>query len=200
MSLYKPVERIQISKENLLDIENQIRFQEHIRRYASVRRFIYGKVLDFASGCGYGTHFLSTNPEVSQIIGVDKDEESIVWAKREFETEKCRYKCIDVLELKEKFDTLVSLETIEHFEDDSIYHKLIENCDFDQMIFSYPNKKSTHFNSYHLRDLYVQDLCNSFNNYLLLHKYALGDVDFLIFIKKPVNMPGHIYQNIRDLQ
>jgi len=200
MSLYKPIERIQISKSDLLQIENQIRFQEHIRRYASVRRFLYGRVLDFACGCGYGSHLLATNPEVSEVIGIDKDEEGINWAKREFENHKCKFRCEDVLSLKEKFDTLVSLETIEHFENNEIYHQVIENCDIDQLILSYPNKKSTHFNPYHLRDVVAQEVCAAFSNYILVHKYLMGDVDFLIFVKKPKIMPGHIFQNVQDLR
>ncbi|HEU4470471.1 MAG TPA: class I SAM-dependent methyltransferase [Flavisolibacter sp.] len=200
MSLYKPIERIQISKSDLLQIENQIRFQEHIRRYASARRFLYGKVLDFACGCGYGSHLLSTNPEVSKVVGVDKDEESIAWAKKEFETAKCEFRCVDVLDLHEKFDTLISLETIEHFENNDIYHQVLKNCQIDQLILSYPNKKSTHFNPFHVRDVIAQDVCTAFPDFVLVHRYLMGDVDFLILIRKPAAMPSHIYQNISDLR
>jgi hypothetical protein len=44
----KTLERIFIEKEEFLEFENQIRINEHLRRYAAIRRFCYGKVLDFA--------------------------------------------------------------------------------------------------------------------------------------------------------
>jgi 2-polyprenyl-3-methyl-5-hydroxy-6-metoxy-1,4-benzoquinol methylase len=200
MSFNKPIERILLPKEQFLQIEHQIRLQEHLRRYAAIRRFIYGRVLDFACGCGYGTHLLATNPEISTIVGVDKDEESIKWAGQEYETTKCKFLCQDVTTLNQKFDTLVSLETIEHFEDNSIYHSVIENCQIDQIIISYPNKKSTHFNPFHVRDLNIQQVCNVFQDFILYHTFVLGDVSFLLFIRKPKLMPAHIFLNIQDLK
>lgn len=196
MSFNNALERILLTKSDFLEIENQIRLQEHLRRYAAVRRFIYGRVLDFACGCGYGTHLLSNNPEVETILGVDKDLKSIEWAQKEFSSANCNFICDDVLNLEGKFDTLVSLETIEHFEDDSLYHKIFEKYEFSQLIISYPNKKSTHFNKYHLRDLELQSINKSFSNYVLYHNFSSGDVDFLLYIKKPTKMPSHITSNL----
>lgn len=200
MTFNKPIERILLSKSEFLEVEHEIRMHEHLRRYAAVRRFIYGRVLDFASGCGYGTYLLASNPEVSEVIGIDKDEQSIDWAKKEFETEKCKFICQDVLEIKESFDTLVSLETIEHFKDDRIYHQIIKNCNINQIILSYPNKKSTHFNPFHVRDLNIQQVCSSFKDFVLYHNFSMGDVDFLLFLRKPKNMPSHIVENLIDLK
>lgn len=200
MSSFKPIERIQISREEFFKIEQKIRLQEHIRRYAGIRRFIYGNVLDFACGCGYGTFLLSSSPEVSSIIGVDNDGESISWAQKNYTTEKCNFIFKDVTEIKTPIDTLISLETIEHFEDNFIYDNVIKNCSPSQLIFSYPNKKSTHFNPYHKRDLNKQEIINSFPDFLLLHNFSMGDVDFLILIRKPERMPSHIYSNILDFR
>ncbi len=200
MSFHTPIERILLTRKQFFEIEHQIRLQEHIRRYAAVRRFIYGRVLDFACGCGYGTYLLSNNPEISRIVGVDKDAESINWARQEYETDKCQFICDDVLNVGGPFDTLVSLETIEHFEDDSIYHKVIKKHSINQIIVSYPSKKSTHFNPFHVRDLNIQEVCTSFEDFILYHDFAMGDVDFLIFIRKPANMPHHIVKNLVDLK
>lgn len=200
MAFQKPIERILLSKTQFLEIEQQIRLQEHLRRYAAVRRFIYGRVLDFACGCGYGTYLLSNNPEVSEIIGVDKDEESIKWAKKEYEGGSCKFICDDVQNLSGKFDTFVSLETIEHFADNEIYQTIIKKYHINQMIISYPSKKSTHFNPFHVRDLNVQEVCSSFSNFILYHNFSMGDVDFLIFIRKPDAMPHHIVENLIDLK
>lgn len=200
MSLYRPIERILLTKEQFLEIEHQIRLQEHLRRYAAVRRFIYGRVIDFACGCGYGTHLLSTNPDVSVVVGVDKDKESIDWAKKEYETDKCKFLCEDVTHINEKFDTLVSLETIEHFEENEIYRSVIKNCEINQIIISYPNKKSTHFNPFHVRDLNVQQVSDIFQDFILYHNFTHGDVSFLLYIRKPAQMPSHIFSNIQDLK
>ena len=194
------IERIELSREKFYEIETQVRLQEHFRRYAAVRRFIYGRVLDFASGCGYGTYLLSKSPEITEVIGVDKDEQSIAWAKNEYEDGKCRFQCQDVRQVEGPFDTLVSLETIEHFSDDSIYHELIEKFRFGQIILSYPNKKSTHFNPYHLRDLHKQDVCSSLKGYVLLHAFPMGDVDCLVMIRAPEAMPHHLYDNLVDFR
>lgn len=193
------IERILLSKDKFFEIEQSIRLQEHLRRYAAVRRFIYGRVLDFASGCGYGTFLLSNNPDISEIIGVDKDEESVEWAKNQYEGGKCKFVCADVRNLSGKFDTLVSLETIEHFENDTLYKEIIDKYSIDQVILSYPNKKSTHFNKFHLRDLNEQYVLKTFNDFILYHKFNMGDVSFLLFIRKPENMPHHIVENILDL-
>lgn len=200
MSFYTSIERILLTKTQFLEIEHQIRLQEHIRRYAAIRRFIYGRVLDFACGCGYGTYLLSNSPEISEIIGVDKDSVSIDWAKQEYASEKCKFICDDVLNLAGPFDTLVSLETIEHFQDDAIFVRVLEKYQINQLILSYPSKKSTHFNPFHVRDLNIQQVCSSFNEFILYHKFSMGDVDFLLFIRKPKNMPHHIVENIIDLR
>ena len=195
------IERILISKQEMCKVEAQIRFQAHIMRYAAVRRFIYGDVIDFACGCGYGTHLLSMSPEVTSMLGVDKDKESVEWAKKEFTTDNCSYLCDDITSLKVKCDTLVSLETIEHFKNDEVYHKVVKNCAFDQLIISYPNKKSSGFNKFHKRDINLQEVCDAFmEDYLPFHYFTLGDVDIVIFIRKPVKLPSHIYRNIVNLR
>lgn len=196
----KAIERISISREEFYQIENQIRLQEHLRRYASVRRFVYGRTVDFACGCGYGTFLLSNNPEITEVLGVDKDAESIEWAKKEYGTDKCKFVCDDVRNLSGKVDTLVSLETIEHFESDELYIEIIEKLSVDQLIISYPNKKSTHFNPFHKRDLNKQQVCEMFKAFVLYHTYSMGDVDFLLFLRKPERLPSHVVHNLIDFR
>ena len=161
---------------------------------------LFGNVLDFACGCGYGSFLLSSNPDVSKVVGVDKDQVSVDWAREHYQTDKCSFLCEDVADVQEPFDTLVSLETIEHFENDELYRKVISNCGIKQVILSYPNKKSTHFNPFHVRDLNKQAVCSSFGDFILYHSFNMGDVDFLLFIKAPGHMPSHIYQNITDFR
>lgn len=195
----KTMERIYLSKEEFLNTENEIRFHEHLRRYAAIRRFCYGKVLDFACGCGYGTYLLAANPEVSKVTGIDIDEEAVAWAKNEFKHDKIRYMVDDVSNLKENFDTLVSLETIEHLKDISILQKLVKNCSINHLIFSFPDKKSTHFNPFHYHDFVMQEIADLFPGYMIYHSFRTGDVQFVQLIKLPDNAPSHIFRNIKDL-
>jgi len=192
------LERIMISKTQATTVESDIRFHEHLRRYASARRFCYGKVLDFASGCGYGSNILSANPEVEVVVGVDKDEGAINWAKKEFAYEKTEFRCVDIESVNEKFDTLVSLEAIEHFHDKSLIPRLAQRCSFDNIIISYPNKKSTHFNPHHVHDFNAQDILSMMDQYICYHSYTMGDVQFLLFVNKPNKAPKHIFSNILD--
>lgn len=194
------LERILITKDNFIEIESHIRFDEHLRRYAAVRRFCYGKVLDFASGCGYGSYLLSVNPDVNVVVGIDKDEKAIDWAKKEFDSEKTEFRCKDIEDISERFDTLVSLEAIEHFDDISLIPRLAERCNIDNIIISYPNKKSTHFNPYHVHDFTVQDILNIMSEYICYHLFKMGDVQFILFVKKPYCAPSHIFNNLSDLR
>ncbi len=75
------VERIYLSFDDFGKSEKGMLQQEHLRRYGSIRRFCYGKVLDFACGCGYGTFLIAGNPDVIGVVGVDRDKEAIDWAK-----------------------------------------------------------------------------------------------------------------------
>jgi 2-polyprenyl-3-methyl-5-hydroxy-6-metoxy-1,4-benzoquinol methylase len=194
------LERILITREKLTETETEIRFHEHLRRYAAVRRFCYGKVLDFASGCGYGSYLLAANPDVESVVGIDKDQDAINWAMSEFKGAKTEFRCQDIEEVSQKFDTLVSLEAIEHFEDRSLIPRLADRCGIDNLIISYPNKKSTHFNRYHVHDFFRQDILNLMCGYICYHAFAMGDVQFLLFTRKPEKAPAHIYQNLLDLR
>jgi 2-polyprenyl-3-methyl-5-hydroxy-6-metoxy-1,4-benzoquinol methylase len=196
----KVLERIMISKEEVAKTESEIRFHEHLRRYAAVRRFCYGKVLDFASGCGYGSHILSFNPDVEVVVGIDKDEVAISWAQKEFGGNKAHYKCVDIETINEKFDTLVSLEAIEHFDDVTLIPRLADRCSIDHVVISYPNKKSTHFNPHHLQDFNVQNIVDLMSEYVCYHSFVMGDVQFLLFLRKPPKAPRCIFSNILDLK
>lgn len=195
----KVLERILVTKENFYEIESEIRFHEHLRRYAAIRRFCYGKVLDFASGCGYGSFLISANPDVEHVVGVDKDSNAIEWANREFNSEKTTFLCQDIEDMTGQFDTLVSLEAIEHFADQTILPRLAKRCTIDNLIISFPNKKSTHFNPFHVYDYTIQDVVDLFADYLCYHTFVMGDVQFLLFIRKPAKAPFHLFRTLHEI-
>ncbi|GGM19381.1 hypothetical protein GCM10011351_01530 [Paraliobacillus quinghaiensis] len=96
---------------------------EHVARYHFALPFIKGRVLDFASGSGFGTHIIAKKKkkEITEIIGVDIDDSTLEYAKHHYYHPKSSFYQADVTDttLPEQFgqfDTIVSFETIEHVE------------------------------------------------------------------------------------
>ena len=81
MKKLEPIERIYMSHGDLEKIERDILNRRHIERYAMIRQWCHGNILDFACGCGYGANLISKNPDVDIIYGVDIDRSAIEWAK-----------------------------------------------------------------------------------------------------------------------
>jgi 2-polyprenyl-3-methyl-5-hydroxy-6-metoxy-1,4-benzoquinol methylase len=101
---------------------------EHIARYYFAIPYIKGRVLDIACGTGYGCHLVAKDRkrEVTEMIGVDIDEETIKYAIREYHHQKVTYIHGDGLDphLPDQlgmFDTILSFETIEHVSDDQLF-------------------------------------------------------------------------------
>jgi SAM-dependent methyltransferase len=91
----------------------------HTARYALARNLCQGKkVLDIACGEGYGSRLL-LEWGAAEVVGVDVSEDAIVSANKNFAKPGIRYLCadaqtIDQIMVGEKFDLIVSFETIEH--------------------------------------------------------------------------------------
>jgi 2-polyprenyl-3-methyl-5-hydroxy-6-metoxy-1,4-benzoquinol methylase len=100
---------------------------EHAARYEFARQFTVGRVLDIACGVGYGSEILCReNSIIDEIVGVDISPEAIEYAKIHYRYEKTYYYKDNALDenLPNKygeFDTILSFETIEHFEEDEIF-------------------------------------------------------------------------------
>ena len=85
----KAAERIYLEKQDVQDILSEISYQRHIARYGMIRQWCFGNVVDFASGCGYGTWMIAHNPDVDKVFGIDIDKSAIDWAKENFEVRNC---------------------------------------------------------------------------------------------------------------
>jgi len=195
----KTIERIYLTRDQFADIEQQMRHQEHLRRYGLIRRFCFGKVLDFACGCGYGTYMLAQSPDVESVTGIDQDPEALRWAKHNFSHPKATYRKADARLFTGKVDTLVSLETIEHIRDRTVVPKLAERVHAEQVIVSFPDKKSTHYNPHHVHDFARQDVVDLFPNFVLYHEVRFGDSVSLLFSRHSSKAPSDLFRNIRDL-
>lgn len=92
----------------------------HLDRYEFAKRnLLPGRILDLACGVGYGTILLAERPGVSSVTGVDISQDAVKYAIEHYRCERVNYICSPALEFnpQEKFDSIVSLETIEHVDD-----------------------------------------------------------------------------------
>ncbi len=135
--------RIYINRQEMLELEKQIRLQRHIERYALLRQFARGVVCDAACGCGYGSYLLSTNPDVKSVIGLDGDGDTISYANQEYKTEKTQFYLADLKTWvsEQPIDMLISVETIEHIQDQSILPQFVARNSIKHLILTYPSKK-----------------------------------------------------------
>ncbi|WP_067728815.1 class I SAM-dependent methyltransferase [Oceanobacillus damuensis] len=98
---------------------------EHIARYHFASEYVQGRVLDFASGSGYGSHIIAKlcKNRIQEVIGIDNEKEAVDYAKLTYYHPLSTYLKGDVTDpgLPEKlgtFDTILSFETIEHVRDE----------------------------------------------------------------------------------
>lgn len=109
---------------------------EHIARYHFAIHYAKGRVLDFACGSGFGSNIIAAaaKKELSEVIAIDIDPESIKYAKSKYYHPLVKFQLEDAVDptLPERlgqFDLIVSFETIEHIAEEelfmtNIYHLL----------------------------------------------------------------------------
>src|SRR5437870_8945946 len=140
---------------------------EHLHRYAFATQFVRNKkVLDLASGEGYGSNLLARTAK--QVIGIDIDEQAVQHAKHKYIKPNLEFKAGSILEVPidhdGAFDVVVCFEAIEHIQD---HHKLLSEAKrllIHDGIFlvSTPNKTlytdEPHFNNpFHVHELYFYE-------------------------------------------
>ena len=91
----------------------------HAVRYEFARAFCEdAEVLDAACGVGYGSAILAASAR--RVLGVDRDEESILYARARYATPTVEFRTMDVtsLDLPDvSFDVVCSFETLEHLDE-----------------------------------------------------------------------------------
>ena len=181
----KAEQHIYLRRSELLEIEQKIRIQRHVERYALLRQFAKGVVCDAACGCGYGSYLLSTNPDVESVIGVDLNSDMINFASEEYKIEKVEFYQANIAEWisPKKIDMLISVETIEHIPDKQTLSRFCDRNSINHVILTYPSKKTTHYNSFHIYDFKLQDILDIFSEFTCYRHFNWEyefDVVFLI--------------------
>jgi SAM-dependent methyltransferase len=91
----------------------------HLKRYQFAAPWCRGaEVLDAACGVGYGSAFLGE--VAAHVVGLDRDEPAIAYARARYARPNVEFRVGDVLALDfpdASFDAVCSFETIEHVED-----------------------------------------------------------------------------------
>jgi SAM-dependent methyltransferase len=153
------LERIIPDQLDVQDSFDQATLQLHTERYQfAIQNGQAGNVLDIACGTGYGSYQIMQADKFlnSLVTGVDIDEEAITYAKKRYGHPSIRFVCADALLYSDQqgFDTIVSLETIEHLKDPISFVKNLYSLLKNEgvIIISAPVTPSTDGNPHHLSD------------------------------------------------
>ncbi len=149
----------------------------HVERYEFAALHANpGRLLDIACGVGYGTRMLADrNPALESALGVDLSRDAIERASSEYACERVSYRQADAMHFADVdgFDTIVSLETIEHVDDPvGLIARLVGLLrPGGRLIASVPTTPSVDVNPYHQTDFTE----GSFRRILAAHEGAEVD-------------------------
>ena len=178
---------------------------EHLHRYAMATEFVKGKrVLDIASGEGYGSEMLAK--VAASVVGVDIDEESAAHAQRKYGKKNLAFQqgsCEQIPLSDDSVDVVVSFETIEHLAD---HEKMLSEIKRVLMpdgllIVSTPDKHEytevpEHHNQFHVKELYKNEFENLLGAYFKNQKILGQRITYgsnILNVEEPSNF-GEIYE------
>jgi 2-polyprenyl-3-methyl-5-hydroxy-6-metoxy-1,4-benzoquinol methylase len=144
------------------DQATQTSLEIHLHRYRTAARQIVGKkVLDIASGTGFGSRMLK-EAGAEYVVGVDIAPESVAYAQAHYSTPGVEFLQGDaeVFEWREQFDVIVTYETIEHVPHPSKFlDRLRQLIQPDGYLFlSVPLGETRHVDPYHLHAFELEDI------------------------------------------
>ncbi|QHT56330.1 class I SAM-dependent methyltransferase [Cellulomonas sp. H30R-01] len=94
-------------------------YAEHLTRYQAAAEIVRGKrVLDIASGSGYGSSLLAGT--AASVVGVDVSEVAVAYATRQYGADNLEFRHGNAEHIPledDSVDVVVTFETIEHVED-----------------------------------------------------------------------------------
>ncbi len=135
---------------------------EHWHRYLLAQQYVMGlRVLDVASGEGYGSHLLSNR--AASVVGVDVSADAVTHAASRYRAGNLRYvaaSCVCIPEPAASFDVIVSFETIEHIVEHEAFLREVDRllAPDGMFIISSPNRpeysdRTNYKNEFHVKEL-----------------------------------------------
>ena len=129
----------------------------HLERYRfAAQHCAPGRVLDIACGVGYGSRLLADLREDISVLGVDLSADAVRYASEHYGDDRVSFRQADAMTFRsdQRFDAIVSLETIEHLPDprgfvDNTLAMLRPGGTF---VASVPTTPSVDANPHHLHD------------------------------------------------
>jgi SAM-dependent methyltransferase len=158
MTDFQTLERIYPEQVDTTDRHERAALELHVERYRFAAAQLQGaRVLDIACGAGYGTAILAEASKPGRdFVGVDIDADAIAYARKQYERPDVQYVATDAMAFRSDapFDTVVSLETIEHLPDppgflDNLLRLVTRDA---TIIASVPTTPSVDANPNHLHD------------------------------------------------
>ncbi len=164
------IERLILDQIAPDDVTGQESLNLHLQRYEFAAKHIRsGRLLDIACGVGYGTHLMANAVnDVIEAIGVDISQEAVEYAKQHYASRRIQFQQHDAMTFTDKgFDSIVSIETIEHVPDPiGLIKQLVGLMQPNGvLITSVPTTPSVDANPYHLHDFTER----SFRSMLSVH-------------------------------
>ena len=135
---------------------------EHWHRYLIAQQYVRGqRVLDVASGEGYGSHLLSNY--AASVVGVDVSADAVAHASSRYVADNLKYvaaSCVQIPEPDASFDVIVSFETIEHIMEHEAFLREVDRllAPGGLFIISSPNRpeysdRTGYKNEFHVKEL-----------------------------------------------
>lgn len=162
----KEYEKIKFTGERMLNHPESLLYQVSMERYKFAAKFSENKaVLDIACGSGHGSDFLAK--KARSVLGVDIDSPTIAYCQQNYSRRNLEFLKITADEKKNdfinKFDLIVSFETIEHVRN---YSNFLENLksylnNSGKLILSTPNnfkKISPPENKFHIQEFDILEM------------------------------------------
>lgn len=175
---------------------------EHLHRYALASEFVKGKrVLDIASGEGYGSEMLSR--AAASVVGVDLDPGAVEHAQKKYGKENLSFKkgnCEQIPLSDHSVDVVVSFETIEHLTN---HEKMLSEVKRvltpdGILIVSTPDKHEytevpKHHNQFHVKELYRNEFEKLLGTYFKNQKFLGQRIAYgsnILSIEEPSDFGG----------